>query len=32
MPALTWTSRRMDARVNLMDKEAVQGILDRTEP
>ena len=28
-PVFAWTARRMQARVDLADKEAVQGILDR---
>jgi hypothetical protein len=29
-PAFEWTSRRMHARVDLRDKDAVQAILDRS--
>jgi hypothetical protein len=29
-PAFKWTSRRMHARVDLADKEAVQRLLDRS--
>ena len=31
-PTFRWTSRRMGARLDLADKEAVQGMLDRAEP
>ncbi len=31
-PAFAWTSRQMDARVDLADKDAVQAALDATEP
>jgi len=30
-PAFVWTSRRMDARVDLADKDAVQAALDASE-
>ena len=31
-PAFEWISRQMVARVDLADKDAVQGVLDRAKP
>ena len=31
-PAFEWIARRMGARVDLADKDAVQGVLDRAKP
>ena len=31
-PAFEWIARRMGARVDLADKDAVQEVLDRAEP
>ncbi len=31
-PSFEWIARRMVARVDLADKDAVQGVLDRAEP
>ena len=31
VPAFVWTTRRMDARVDLADKDAVQAVLDASD-